>query len=73
MLLGCLMKRVMTALVEELLSTFDRLPESERLEIALEILKRVRHLDFPYLSNEDLVRNAEELFLELDRQEASYE
>ncbi|MEH2137321.1 MULTISPECIES: hypothetical protein [unclassified Nostoc] len=63
----------MTAPVEELLSTFDRLPESERLEIALEILKRVRHLDFPCLSNEDLVWNAEEIFLELDRQEASDE
>ena len=70
MLLGCLMKRVMTAPVKELLSTFDRLSESERLEIALKILKRVRHLDFPYLSNEDFVWNAEELFLELARQEA---
>ncbi|MBN3909339.1 MAG: hypothetical protein HWQ35_23110 [Nostoc sp. NMS1] len=59
----------MTAPVEELLSTFERLPESERLEIALEILKRVRHLDFPSLLNEDLIWNAEELFLELDRQE----
>jgi len=67
------MKRVMTAPVKELLSTFDRLSESERLEIALKILKRVRHLDFPYLSNEDFVWNAEELFLELDRQEASDE
>jgi hypothetical protein len=73
MILGCLIKKVMTAPVEELLSTFDRLPESEKLEIALEILKRVSHLDFPYLSNEELVWNAEELFLELDRQEAFYE
>ena len=63
----------MNAPVEELLSTFDRLSESERLEIALEIFKRVRHLDFPSLSNEDLIWNAEVLFLELDRQEASYE
>jgi hypothetical protein len=73
MILRCLIKKVMTAPVEELLSTFDSLPESEKLEIALEILKRIRHLDFPYLSNEELVWNAEELFLELDRQEAFYE
>ncbi|MBW4545308.1 MAG: hypothetical protein KME25_12805 [Symplocastrum torsivum CPER-KK1] len=63
----------MTALVQELLNTFDRLTETERLELTLEILKRVVNLDFPPLSNEDLVLNAEELFLELDKQEATHE
>ncbi|MEY3222762.1 MAG: hypothetical protein RLZZ203_1618 [Cyanobacteriota bacterium] len=63
----------MTTLVKELLSTFDSLPESERLEMAVEILKRVTNLDFPPLSDEDLVCNAEELFLELDQQETDYE
>jgi hypothetical protein len=63
----------MTTLVKELLNTFDSLPESERLEIALEILKRVTNLEFPALSDEDLVWNAEELFLELDQQETDYE
>jgi hypothetical protein len=66
-------KRSMTTLVKELLSTFDSLPESERLEMAVEILKRVTNLDFPPLSDEDLVCNAEELFLELDQQETDYE
>lgn len=63
----------MTALVQELLNTFDRLTDSERLELVLEILKRTVDLDFPPLSDEDLVLNAEELFLELDEQEAVYE
>ncbi|NEU75990.1 hypothetical protein PI95_026415 [Hassallia byssoidea VB512170] len=63
----------MTGSSQELLSTFDSLTESERLEIALEILKRVLHLDFPPLSDEDLVCNAEEIFLELDKQESDYE
>ncbi|MBD2570178.1 hypothetical protein [Anabaena lutea] len=63
----------MTTLVKELLSTFDSLPESERLEIAVEILKRVTNLDFPPLSDDDLVWNAEEIFLELDQQETDYE
>lgn len=61
----------MTTLVKELLSTFDSLPESERLEIAVEILKRVTNLDFPPLSDDDLVWNAEEFFLELDQQETN--
>jgi len=63
----------MAALVQELLNTFDRLTDSERLELVLEILKRTVYLDFPPLSDEDLVLNAERLFLELDEQEAVYE
>jgi hypothetical protein len=63
----------MTALVQELLNTFDRLTDSERLELVLEILKRTVDLDFPPLSDEDLALNAERLFLELDEQEALYE
>jgi hypothetical protein len=63
----------MTALVQELLDTFDRLTDSERLDLVLEILKRTVYLDFPPLSDEDLVLNAEELFLELDEQEFLYE
>ncbi|MGM3307053.1 hypothetical protein ACSQ6I_13955 [Anabaena sp. WFMT] len=57
----------MTTLVKELLNTFDSLPESARLEIAVEILKRVTNIEFPPLSDEDLVWNAEEVFLELDQ------
>jgi hypothetical protein len=62
----------MTALVQELLDTFDRLTDSERLDLVLEILRRTIYLDFPPLSDEDLVLNAEGIFLELDDQEASY-
>lgn len=63
----------MTASVQKLLSTFDSLSEPERWEIILEILKRVTHLDFSPLSDEDLIWNAEELFLELDKQESADE
>lgn len=63
----------MTTVVQELLKTFDRLTDLERMELASEILKRVIDLDFPPLSDEDLVFNAEELFLELDRQESTHE
>jgi hypothetical protein len=66
-------EKPMTALVQELLNTFDRLTDSERLELVLEIFKRTIDLDFPPLSDEDLVLNAEALFLELDEEEALYE
>ena len=63
----------MTALAEEILKNFDRLPNTEQLEIALEILRRLVNFDFPPLTDEDLVLNAEELFLALDQQEANHE
>ncbi|MBE9226488.1 hypothetical protein IQ264_13755 [Phormidium sp. LEGE 05292] len=59
----------MTTSVEEFLITFDRLPQSERLDVAVEILRRVVQFEFPPLSEEDLILNAEEIFLEFDRQE----
>lgn len=61
----------MTVLAQEILNTFDRLPDAEQLEVAVEILRRLVHLDFPPLTDEDLVLNAEELFLTLDQQEAA--
>ncbi|WP_445244451.1 hypothetical protein [Microcoleus sp. OTE_8_concoct_300] len=63
----------MTILVEELLNTFERLTDSERLHLVLEILKRTVYLDFPPLSDDDLVLNAEGLFIELDEEESVYE
>ena len=62
----------MTTLVEELLNTFEQLTDSERLDLVLEILKRTVDLDFPPLSDDDLVLNAEGLFLELDEEEFVY-
>lgn len=59
----------MTAIAQEILNSFDKLPDTEQLEIALEILKRLVNFDFPPLTDEDLVLNAEELFLVLDHQE----
>ncbi|MBC6477303.1 MAG: hypothetical protein EBE86_026505 [Hormoscilla sp. GUM202] len=63
----------MTALAEEILNSFDKLPTPEQLEVGREILRRLVHFDLTPLTDEDLVLNAEELFLALDRQEADRE
>lgn len=63
----------MNTLAQELLKTFDDLPDTEQQLIAAEILKRVINFDIPPLTDEDLVLNAEELFLVLDEQETNYE
>ncbi len=63
----------MNTLAQEILKNFDNLPTTEQQAIAIEILKRVTDFDVLPLTDEDLVLNAEELFLALDEQEANYE
>jgi hypothetical protein len=45
----------MTALAQEILNTFDRLADAEKLEIAREILRLLVHFDFPPLTDEDFM------------------
>lgn len=61
----------MTPLAQNLISTFDQLPELEKKEVAAAILHRTLQLDFPSLSDEEFVLSAEEVFLELDRRAAA--
>jgi hypothetical protein len=63
--------KAMTAHVQELLHTFDLLPDRDKEELAAEILRRSMTLEMPPLSDEQLVGAAEELFLQLDRNEAA--
>jgi hypothetical protein len=63
----------MTPVVQDFLTTFDSLTDSEQLDLASEIFKRTAYLDFPPLSDEDLVLNAEEIFLQLDEYESADE
>lgn len=63
----------MTVAVQNLLNAFERLAEFEKWELVFEILRRVAHFDFPPLTDEELVLNAEAVFLELDRSETANE
>ena len=45
--------------------------EADKQTVVGEILRRMQHVDLPPLSEEELVANAEALFLELDRREAT--
>ena len=59
----------MTAQVQDMLHTFDQLPEGDKRELASEILRRTLTLDSPSLSDEQLVGAADEVFRQLDRGE----
>jgi hypothetical protein len=63
----------MTAVVQELLNTFDNLTYSERLDLLSEILRRTVDLEFEPLSDEELTLNAEDVFLALDEEELTYD
>jgi hypothetical protein len=60
----------MTA-AEQVLHQFDELPQQDQQEVAREILRRTVNADAPSLSDEQLMRQADELFHTLDEEEAA--
>ena len=61
----------MTTATQHLLDSFDLLSAAEKQVVICELLRRVQDFDLPPLSEEELVANAEALFLELDHREAT--
>jgi hypothetical protein len=61
----------MTTATQHLLDSFDLLSEAEKQLVLCELLRRVRDFDLLPLSDEEIVANAETLFLALDRREAT--
>jgi hypothetical protein len=58
--------------VQELLGAFDALPEADKHQAAVEILRRVSSATEGDLPESALVEAAEELFLALDVKEAAH-
>jgi len=58
---------------QQLLDSFEQLPEVEKQQVAAEILRRTISLDIHPLSDEELILSAEALFLSLDESEAENE
>ena len=61
----------MSMATEEMLNSFNHLSEAEKREVASEIIRRTSTMNFPPLTDDELILNAEALFLELDQREAS--
>jgi hypothetical protein len=60
----------MSMSAQNLIKSFDKLPEAEKQKVASEILRRTINFEMSALSDEELVLSADELFLDLDRREA---
>ena len=63
----------MTRSVEELLNSFEKLPEAQKRELASEIIKRSLAFDLPQLSDDSLLFAADQVFLQLDKDESIHE
>ncbi len=63
----------MSTNAQQLLATFDALPEVTKFEVAAEILRRTKDFEIPPLTDDELVANAEAIFLELDQREMNDE
>ena len=61
----------MTKPAENIIKSFEKLPPTEQREVATEILRRTIEIQLTPLSDDELTRNAEDIFLELDRREAA--
>ena len=61
----------MTQAIEEVLKKFDELAEAEQQEAMCEMLKRISKHETSPISEQEMILNAEELFLELDKREAT--
>ena len=55
---------------QNVIETFDQLPDSEQREVAAAILRRTAEMEFAPLFDDELILSAEETFIELDRREA---
>ncbi len=60
----------MTLSAQQIIESFEHLPESEKQRVAYEILRRSVHLAIPPLTDEELIAATEDLFLALDAREA---
>jgi hypothetical protein len=60
----------MTTEAQNLIQSFDSLQEPDKIEVAAEIIRRSVALDMPPLSDEQLTTIADELFLEMDKEES---
>jgi hypothetical protein len=57
---------------QQILDSFEQLTETEKQQVAVEILRRTANLEIS-LSDEALALNAEALFLSLDKSEYEHE
>lgn len=60
----------MTAQGKHIIEEFQALPDTAKREVLAELLRTSRFIDYPPVSDDELVSAADEVFLQYDRREA---
>ncbi|MDP9190077.1 MAG: hypothetical protein M3P06_00030 [Acidobacteriota bacterium] len=59
----------MTAQSQHIIEEFEALPDAAKREVLAELIRSSRFLEYPQISDDELLSAADTLFLEYDRQE----
>lgn len=60
----------MTAQGKHIIEEFEALPDSAKREVLAELIRTARFIDYPSVSEDELLSASDELFLDYDRREA---
>jgi hypothetical protein len=60
-----------TSAAKHIIEDFGALPDPAKREVLAELLRMSRYLDYPSMSDDELVSAADEVFLQYDRRESS--
>lgn len=60
----------MTRAAQQLIQSFESLPEEDQREVLVELLRFPIEADYTSLSDEELLSSADQIFLEYDEREA---
>ncbi|MGH9200515.1 MAG: hypothetical protein ACRD2A_04675 [Vicinamibacterales bacterium] len=61
----------MTADSKHIIDDFDALPDPTKREVLAELIRIARYLDYPGVTDDELLASANEILLEYDRREES--
>lgn len=61
----------MTAAGKHIVDDFESLPDGEKREVLANLLRISRSIEYPEISDEELLASANAVFLEYDRQESN--
>ena len=59
----------MTAQAKHIIEEFQALPDQAKREVLAELIRTSRSIEYPQLSEDELLSAADEVFLEYDRRE----
>jgi len=59
-----------TAEENHIIRDFEALPDTAKREVLAELIRMSRYLEYPEVSDDELVATANEIFAEYDRREA---